>query len=114
MQGNTLKFILDSLTFTALTSTAATGCLLGFFIPAGERVPSQEKYFLGLHRHTWGDIHLVMAIIFLILLGFHLYLNWSWIVGQAKHHFGERWKQFLYVLCGLWILVLILARAFAK
>jgi hypothetical protein len=114
MQKNTLKFILDALLFVSLTSTAVVGLLLAFVIPGGGNVPHEEKLFLGLHRHTWGDIHLTLALIFLGALVVHIILNWSWIVGSAQKYFGERWKQFLWALCGAWLVVLIIARIIAK
>ncbi|MEJ5301122.1 MAG: DUF4405 domain-containing protein [Thermodesulforhabdaceae bacterium] len=114
MQRNTLKFILDAILFVSLTSTAVVGLLLAFVIPGGGNIPHQEKFFLGLHRHTWGDIHLTFALIFLGVLAVHIYLNWSWIVGNTQKYFGERWKQFLWALCGAWFVVLIIAGIVAK
>ena len=109
MQKNLLKFVLDSLLFVAMTATAAIGLLLGFVIPKGGQLPYQEKVFLGLHRHSWGDIHLFFAITFLIILPFHLWLNWSWISSSTKKYFGEKWKKYLLVLCGAWVILLIVA-----
>lgn len=114
MQRNTVKFVLDVLLFVSLTTTAVIGFMLAFIIPGGEKVPHQEKIFLGLHRHTWGDVHLTFALIFLGILAVHLYLNWSWIVATTQKYLGERWKQFLWALCGAWFVMLIIARIVAK
>lgn len=114
MQRNTLKFILDVLLFVSLTSTAAVGFMLAFIIPGGANVPHSEKFFFGLHRHTWGDIHLTFAIIFLVILAIHIYLNWAWVTATTQKYMGERWKQFLWALCGVWFILLIVARIIAK
>lgn len=106
MQRNTIKFILDSLLFLTATSTAAIGLLLGFVIPKGGRAAPEEKFFLGLHRHEWGDLHLFMGISMLVILAIHLWLNWSWIKGSAQKYFGARWSRFLLALCGGWMAVL--------
>ncbi len=108
MQKNLLKFALDSIMFVSMTTTAVIGLLLGFVIPRGSHVPYQERVFMGLHRHEWGDIHLFFAITFLIILPFHLWLNWSWISASTKKYFGEQWKKYLYVLSGAWIIMLII------
>lgn len=114
MQRNTLKFILDVVLFISLTSTAVVGLMLAFIIPGGGNVPHQEKFFLGLHRHTWGDIHLVLALIFLAVLIVHIYLNWGWITATTQKYFGEKWKKFLWALCMVWFVILIIARIIAK
>ncbi len=109
MQRNTLKFIVDALLFVSLSTTAVVGLMLAFLIPSGSKVPQGEKYFLGLHRHSWGDLHLALALIFLCLLALHIVLNWSWVIGSTQRYFGERWKHFLLALCGAWLLVLIVS-----
>jgi len=114
MQKNAFKFFLDSLMFVLMTSIAATGLLLGFVIPRGGRVPQEEKYFLGLHRHDWGDIHLFLAITFLCVLIIHLCMNWTWIEGSAHKYFGEQWKRALLTMCGAWIGVLIIGWIIAR
>lgn len=108
MQKNTLKFILDSLLFISVTSTAAIGFLLGFVIPKGRTAAPAEKFFLGLHRHEWGDLHLILGISMLVILVLHLCLNWPWIKGTTQKHFGLRWSRFLLGLCSAWFFVLII------
>lgn len=104
---NILKFLIDTALFVDLCAIGVIGLFLRFVIPEG-RGFAVQKYFLGLHRHQWGDIHLYLAVAFLILLFFHIWLNWRWIIGSAKRYAGKNWRKFLLaVSCG-WILVLII------
>lgn len=106
MKRNDWKYLIDALLFVDLTSIAVIGLLLAFVIPAG-RGAHETKYFLGLHRHEWGDIHLYCSLFLLGLLILHLWLNWAWIVHATRSYFGDSWKKALAVLSGAWVLVLL-------
>ena len=103
-----LKYLTNVLLFVDLTSTAVIGLLMAFVIPSG-RQPAADKYFLGLHRHDWGDIHLYLSLFLLVLLTIHLWLNWTWIVQTTKSYMGEYWKNTLLALTGAWLLVVFVA-----
>lgn len=105
MQKNTLKYIIDAAMFIAVCATGIIGLLMGFVVPRGGRWGS--GIFLGLHRHEWGDFHLFLSITLLVLIGFHIMLNWAWIVGSTKRYFGDSWKKALWIMAGGWIAVLI-------
>lgn len=105
MKKNTLKYFIDTLLFIDMSSIADLGLLLGFVIPNG-KVHSPNKYFLGLHRHEWGDIHLYLSLFLLVLLVFHILFNWTWIVQSTKRYFGTHWKNFFWILSFAWIIVL--------
>ena len=94
--------------FVDVCSIAAIGVMLAFVIPEG-KAGQASKYFLGLHRHEWGEIHLWLSSLLLVLLVYHLWLNWAWIVQCSKHYFGNNWKKSLWVLSGAWIVVLAFA-----
>ena len=102
-----LKYLIDALLFTDLTATAAIGLLMAFVIPSGRA--AESKFFLGLHRHDWGDIHLYLSLFFLALLALHLWLNWTWITQATKSYVGEYWKKVLLGLCGAWLVVIFIA-----
>lgn len=103
-----LKYFIDVLLFVDVTSLAAIGLLLGFVIPSGKQA-GENKYFMGIHRHDWGDIHLYLALLFVALLALHIWLNWTWIVQVTKGYVGDYWKKVLLTLCGAWVLVLLVA-----
>ncbi len=103
MKKNTLKYLIDVTIFIDLCSVAVIGLLLGFIIPKGKGV---DKDFLTLHRHEWSDIHLYLSLFLLVLLFFHVWFNWSWIVNSTKRYFGENWKNVLWAFSVGWIVVL--------
>lgn len=103
-----LKYFTDVLMFIVLTSIAIIGLLMAFVIPSG-RQAAESKYFLGLHRHDWGDIHLYLSLFFLVLLAIHLWLNWTWIVQTTRSYVGDYWKKALVAMAGAWLIVLFVA-----
>ncbi len=107
MKKKPLKFIVDILLFIDMSSIAVLGILLGLVIPKG-RVHPSKKYFLGLHRHEWGDIHFYLSFFLLLLLVFHIWFNWTRMTQSTKHYFGNHWKNCLWGISGAWILVLLL------
>jgi len=92
--------------FIDITSMAVLGFLLGFVIPKGQGY-SSEKYFLGLHRHDWADIHLSLAILLLPLLALHISFNWTWVIQSTRRYLKSHWKNFLWAVSFAWIIVLI-------
>jgi len=107
LKKNTLKYFINTLLFIDMSSIAVLGLLLGFVIPKGKVQPS-NKHFLGLHRHEWGDIHLYLSLFLLVLLVFHIWFNWTWIVQTTKRYFGNHWKNFLWAISCGWIIVLLI------
>lgn len=107
MKKNDLKYPVAVLLFVTLSSVAAIGLLLGFVVPSGSAAHT-EKFFLGLHRHGWGELHLYLALCFLGLLSVHVWLSWSWVVHTTKRYFGESWKKALLVLACSWFLVVLI------
>jgi len=106
MKKNSLKYLIDVGLFIDICSIAVIGVLLAFVIPEGKKGYG-AKYFLGLHRHEWGDIHLFLSILLLAFLVLHLRFNWTWIVQATKVYFGERWQTTLWCFGGAWIVVVI-------
>jgi len=113
MKKNDWKYLIDALLFVDICSIAVIGLLLAFVIPSGEG-PAAPKYFMGLHRHDWGDIHLYLSLFMLGLLVLHVWLNWTWVVNSTRGYFGENWQKALWTLCVAWLVVLIFAWAIVK
>ena len=86
------KYIVDTLMFLCMLGIVLIGLLMGFVIPEGRLGPGQSKYFLGLHRHQWGDVHLYLSLAFTAVVVVHIVLAWSWVKGKAKGLFGRFWK----------------------
>jgi hypothetical protein len=108
MKKKSIKYFIDAILFVDICSIAVIGLFLAFVIPEG-RAGRASKYFLGLHRHDWGNIHLFLSILLLLLLLLHLWFNWVWIVQSSKKYFGNNWKNALLCISGAWILVLAIA-----
>jgi hypothetical protein len=90
-----LRYIVDTLMFLCILGVVVIGLLQAFVIPEGPTAAASSKYFLGLHRHQWGDIHLYLSLAFTGLLVIHLILEWKWIRGKAARIFGRGWKAAL-------------------
>ncbi len=101
-----VKYFVDMILFIDLIAIAVSGLLLGFVIPTG-RVPHGEKFLLGLHRHAWTDMHLYLALLFVVLIFFHMWLNWTWIVQSTRQHFRKSRKKVLWAICTAVLLVFI-------
>ena len=72
--------------------------LVAYLMPHGRIAYWNDWHFLGLTKTQWGDIHIISGILFLVAMGFHIYLNWkpfiSYLKGKAaqmKGHKRELW-----------------------
>jgi hypothetical protein len=77
-----LYLAIDALLLLLLLPIAGIGFLLKYIlIPGEERLtqygPFTELEFLGLQRHEWGEIHLVISLVFLAILLLHIILHWA-------------------------------------
>ncbi len=81
--------------FLCVLGLTVIGGLLAFVIPEGPAGGGSAKYFLGVHRHQWGNIHLDLSLAFAAFLIIHIVLGWSWIRGKARKVFGKAWKPAL-------------------
>lgn len=88
----------------ALLAVTVTGLLLGCIIPRG-RVPYPAKFFLGVHRHVWIDVHLYLALLFLLMILLHIWLNWRWVVPSTRHYFHHRCNNGWWALLAAVLLV---------
>jgi hypothetical protein len=97
MKRTTLNFIVDTASFLDVLLLTATGAILKWVLPPGSggghgpgggfrggRGAVEAKQLLGLGRHDWGDVHFVLAILFLFLMLIHLALHWTWIKTCTK------------------------------
>lgn len=73
-QSSVLK-VIDLLSFIVLTLMISTGVFLEYTLP--ER--SRSATVWSLTRHEWGDIHLNISILFLVLMSCHLIVHIKYI-----------------------------------
>lgn len=107
MRRNDWKYLLDALLFVDVTSLVAIGLILSFVVPSGQG-PEGSKFFMGIHRHDWGDIHFFLGLLMIGLLALHVWLNWAWVLSTTKSTFGDSWEKALWSLSCAWVLVLLL------
>lgn len=102
MRRTTLHFVVDLIAFVNLLLLATTGTILKWVLPPGSgggggghgygfrggRGPGpgtgQVQQLLGLGRHDWGDVHFVLALLFVLLILLHIVLHWTWIKTCAR------------------------------
>lgn len=108
MKKTDLKYFVDILMFLCIVGIAGIGFLMGFFLAEGPTVREAEKYFLGLHRHQWGEIHFYLSIAFTALVILHLLLNWDWVQSKSHKLFKGGWKTALIIIVILAVLVPLL------
>ena len=95
MKRTTFNFIVDAVALVDLLCLTATGSILKFILPPGSgggqghgyrggRGAAEAKSLLHLYRHDWGDIHFILALIFIVLILVHLFLHWKWITSTTR------------------------------
>ena len=106
------NYLVDVLMFSLMGAMIFIGVLMGFFITSGPMVDEGSKYFWGLHRHQWGDIHAILSFGFVALFTIHLVLHWSWIKGSTRKLL--RLPSSLVVVLLLPALVILAAWSFSE
>ena len=95
MKKSDWQYLVDTLLFLSIAGITLIGFLMGLVIPKGPTAPESSKYFLGLHRHQWSNIHFYLSIAFVILVIIHLILSWKWIKNKSRQIFKKRWSTAL-------------------
>ena len=95
MKKSDWQYLVDTLLFVCIVGIVIIGFLMGLFIPKGPTAPESSKYFLGVHRHQWGNIHFYLSIAFTALVIVHLIFSWKWIKAKATQLFKKRWGTVL-------------------
>jgi len=102
------QYLVDTLLFFCIVGIAFIGFLMGLVIPKGPAAVEASKYFLGLHRHQWGNIHFYLSIAFVALVTIHLLLSWKWIKGKARQLFKKGWGTMLILTACVSLLIVVL------
>ena len=101
MKKSITNFGMDILLFAVLASQAFTGALLHRFPPE-----LADTAVLGLARYTWGTIHWVVSLMFVIVIITHLVLHWGWMKATTQRYFKMSSKALMAFLIVLSILFL--------
>jgi len=95
MKKNTLNYIVDIFMFLLMMAIIGIGFLMKFVMITGQEKwvkygRNVEESFLGLDRHGWGKVHLIMGLTLFAVLILHLILHWRSITRFFKNVFEER------------------------
>ena len=102
MKKKITNFGMDILLFAVLVSQAFTGALLHRFPPE-----LANTTVLGITRYTWGTIHWVVSLMFVIVIITHLVLHWGWMRATTQKYFRMSSKALLALLIVLSVLFLL-------
>ena len=112
MSKGKLNFIIDVIMFILMGLIAGLGLLIKYVLLSG--VERWEKYgrsvdltFLGLDRHEWGRIHLILALILVAFLILHIILHWKMIICLYKKLISNRRTRILSAM-GFTLVALVL------
>lgn len=89
---STFNMVVDALALVVLAMLAGTGFLIAYKLPPGSgggegrfgAMHGSGLSVLGLTRHGWGDVHLILAFVLAALIAVHLVSHWQWIRTMAK------------------------------
>ena len=95
MKKNTLNYIVDIFMFLLMMAIIGIGFLMKFVLITGQEKwikygRNVEESFLGVDRHGWGKIHLIIGLILFAVLILHLILHWRSITRFFQNAFAER------------------------
>lgn len=92
MKKQSIKFIVDAITFLSFIITAITGLAIFFFMPSGVRQGRLQE-FLGIQKGAWTFVHDWVGIIMIIFAFIHVILYWNVFVCMAKNFFQTPEKE---------------------
>jgi len=96
------NFFMDILLFVVLMSQAFTGILLHRFPPE-----LADTTVLGIMRYTWGTLHWVASLLFVIVIITHLVLHWGWMTVNTQKYFRMTSKALLGFLVILSVFIFL-------
>ena len=115
MKKSTINFIIDVLMFICMAAVAGIGFLIKYTLISGRESwivygDKVDLYFLGIYRHEWGTIHLIIGFVLLALVALHVILHWKLIVSLYNRMFqGKLVRRIITVvfiaICALFIIV---------
>jgi hypothetical protein len=108
-----LNLSIDIIMLLLLLPVAGIGFLIKYVLIPGIQRNSiygnnTDLEFLGLNRHQWGTVHLILSIVFLLLLIIHIVLHWKMItcVFQRLIPIKPIRTAFTFLLTGLGFLLI--------
>lgn len=109
-----VNLVIDGVMFLCVMAIVGIGLLVKFILLPGRETVAVygrkvDLFFLGMERHTWGTIHLIVACIFLGLLALHILLHWRMILvvyqGLIKNKIIRRATAIAVISTGIFFVV---------
>lgn len=120
MKKSVLNFTVNTVMTLCMSLIIATGFLIKYtLIPGKERWirygRNVELHFLGMDRHEWGTLHLIVGLVLWCLVVIHIFLHWKIINGVYKKLIKQPLiKKIVGLLFILFCLVLIIMPFFIE
>jgi hypothetical protein len=115
MKKITLNYIVDIIMFILMMALIGIGFLMKYILVTGQERwvkygRNVDETLMGLDRHGWGRIHLIIGLILVGVLILHLILHWKSITRFFVSTFGNRALRISFVsaLISVTLLLLIL------
>ena len=113
MKKNTLNYIIDIFMFILMMAIIGIGFLMKFILITGQERwirygRNVDETLLGLDRHEWGKIHLIIGLILFAVLILHLILHWRSITKFFKNGLANRVLRISFVSVLLLVGVLLI------
>ncbi len=83
-----LRKITSLTSFLSFIITLFTSVVL-YIVPQGRVAYWADWHFMGLSKTQWGDIHITVGTLFVVMLLIHVWLNWKLIVSYMKNQARE-------------------------
>jgi fucose 4-O-acetylase-like acetyltransferase len=104
-----VNLVIDIFAFVSFLTLVSTGILMYLVLPPG----SGKLAVWGMTRHTWGDVHFWVAVLFLILITLHLIFHWKWIRCMFKEKIIKNntslMRTWLFIVAAILLLALVTA-----
>jgi hypothetical protein len=115
---NKLNFVIDAVMLLVMAAIAGVGFLMNWVLLPGRETVERygrrvELGFLGLDRHQWGDVHLVLGIALLALLVLHIVLHWKQVLHLYRRLIPDRAVRIVVAVVFLAVTVCLLGFALA-
>lgn len=82
MKKPVLNFVINSAMALCMAAIIGIGFLIEFTLISGQKRrviygENVDLYFMGMDRHQWGNLHLILGFILIGLLVLHIFLHWN-------------------------------------
>lgn len=100
MDKSKTNLIIDAVMLIVMLAMTGIGILMKLVLIPGKDSwarygRSVDLYFLGMDRHEWGTVHLVLGGVFLVLLVLHIVLHWQLILHMYRRLLSGKRRRVL-------------------